>query len=385
MKFTKEEKKNIFTRVIILISAITFYYLLFRFEGITDYFNKLLGYSRPIIIGFVIAFVVNMLTIQYEKLFKKVFKMKEGKALKVLTIIFGYLTLILLAAFLISVVVPQFISSLITLANQLPGLVQNTISKIQQIPWFDDAAIQIEKFVNKIEINNLIASILNWIRGQGSSWLSGTVYAVGTVFSGFFEAFLGFSISVYVISTKDKLGRNSKELTYAIFPEKFADKLIYVTRLLYTNFYNFFTGQFLEAIILGTTVFIGVKIIGSPYDLMLGVTTALFNLIPYFGSLLAGLLGFTLIAMSNFTKGIIFLVYIIIAQQIDGNIMYPRLVGSKMGIPPFWMMIAITLGGAMMGIIGMIIFVPIFSTLYTLARDFSKKRLVKKNINIEEK
>lgn len=385
MKFTKEEKKDIVKKIFIIFSGIAFYFLLFNFSGISNLFFTLLGYSRPIIFGFVLAFVVNMITIQYEKIIKKIFVNVKSNQARTIAVIFGYLTLLLLVIFLITVVLPQFINSIINLAYSLPGLIQNTIFNLQENEWFKNLALTLEKFTNKIQIPNLMESLILWVRNQSGEWLSGAVYAVSSVFSGFFETFLAITLSVYIIFTKEKLSRNAKEILYSIVKEETSDRIIYFGKLLYTNFYNFFTGQFLEAIILGVIVFVGITIIGAPYALMLAVTTGVLNLIPYIGAVTGAIIGIILIMLNSFSHGLMFAIYIIIAQQIDGNVIYPRLVGSKMGLPPFWMMIAITLGGSTMGIVGMVIFVPIFSTIYTLVRDFSKEKLKQKNIKIEEK
>lgn len=385
MKLSKEELREIYKKILIVILGILFYYILFNFDDVTSGFRRYISYSRPIIFGLAIAFVANMLMNVFDNLFTKYINIKNDKTKNILSMILAYLTLTLIVTFFLSVVLPKFISSVINLLYQLPSLLDRFIDMIKNFQLTEKASRQLEDFVNDININNLVNRLINLVTEQGKFMLQGTLSIVSQIFSSFFEAFLAISFSVYVLSGKKRLKRNSKQVIYAVFPEKFSDKFIYYISLLYKNFYNFFTGQFLEAILMGFIVFFGITIIGAPYALILGVTSGLLNIIPYLGAVTGAAISTILIAITSPTKGLIYLIYIVIAQQIDGNYIYPNLVGSKIGIPPIWIMVAITIGGAVKGVVGMIIFVPIVATIYMMIRDFTKYRLEKKEINIDEK
>lgn len=385
MKLNKEEKKDIYKRIIVIFSGILLVYLVFNFNTCMDFVYKMLGYLRPIIIGFVIAFVANMIMDQFQKLFINVFKMKNKKIIKSLSLILSFLVIAIIVVFFLSVVVPEFIRSVLNLLNQLPSLIQAAIEKLSKYSWTHKLVENIEKYINSLQVNGLINKGLEIIRSQSGVFLTGTVNIISQLMSSFFEIFISLAISIYILTGKETLSKNSKKILYAVFPENIGDKINYVSSLLYRNFYNFFTGQFLEAILMGFIVFIGINIIGAPYAIMLAVTSAMLNIIPYFGAVIGAFLSVIIIALNSPIKGLIYLVYILVAQQIDGNYIYPKLVGSKMGIPSFWIIISITLGGAMAGIFGMLTFVPLVSTAYILLRDFSAKRLKEKNINIDEK
>ncbi|MFM1514671.1 AI-2E family transporter [Helcococcus ovis] len=384
MKLNNEERRDIFKKLIVVFSGIGFYFFIFKFTTVSKIFIDLLIYSRPIIIGFVIAFIANMVMNQYEKLFKYL-GLKNKKVRDLVSMILAFLSMLLLITFFLSVVLPKFITSVLNLMYQLPDLVNNSIDKLKNMPMSAELGKNVQKFIEEVQVQNLINKVIEILKNDGALIASGTFNVVSRIFSSFFEGFLSISFSIYILSSKDRLRKNAKQVTYALFSEKLADKIVYVSRLLYKNFYNFFSGQFLEAILLGIIVFSGITIIGAPYSLILGVTAGLLNLIPYIGALVGAVISTVLISITSPTKGLIFLVYIIVAQQIDGNYIYPKLVGSKVGIPAIWIMVAITLGGALMGIIGMIIFVPLVATVYVLVREYSKKKLIEKQIDISKK
>lgn len=384
MKFTEDEKRDIRKKLTIIIFGVLFVYAVFNFDMVVKIFSNIATIVRPIIFGCIVAFVANMIMNQYEKIFNFLTK-KNTKTTRLISMILAFLTLLSIIVFVFSVVVPEFINSVVNMLYQLPLLIQQSIINLRENAWFEEFAKNIEKFINSMQVGNLINRGIEIIRSQGASVFSGTLYFVGQIFSSFFEAFLAMSISVYIVSGKNRLARNSKKVLYSVLSESIADKLIKIIRLLYRNFYNFFVGQSLEAIFLGTMVFLGAYLLGSPYALMLGVTSGVLNFIPFFGALAGAIISTVLIMITNPTKGLIFLVYILIVQQLDGNYLYPHLVGSKMGIPSFWILIALSMGGALMGIIGMVISIPITATIYVLTREFTNKKLSEKNIDIDNK
>lgn len=384
MKFTEDEKRDIRKKLTIIIFGVLFVYAVFNFDMVVKIFSNIATIVRPIIFGCIVAFVANMIMNQYEKIFNFLTK-KNTKTTRLISMILAFLTLLSIIVFVFSVVVPEFINSVVSMLYQLPLLIQQSIINLRENAWFEEFAKNIEKFINSMQVGNLINRGIEIIRAQGASVFSGTLYFVGQIFSSFFEAFLAMSISVYIVSGKNRLARNSKKVLYSVLSENIADKLIKIIRLLYRNFYNFFVGQSLEAIFLGTMVFLGAYLLGSPYALMLGVTSGVLNFIPFFGALAGAIISTVLIMITNPTKGLIFLVYILIVQQLDGNYLYPHLVGSKMGIPSFWILIALSMGGALMGIIGMVISIPITATIYVLTREFTNKKLSEKNIDIDNK
>lgn len=385
MKLDKDELRDIYKKLIVVLGGILFYYAIFNFKDVTSIFSRYMTYVRPIIIGFAIAFIVNMIMDVFELFFRKSIGLKDENKIRIYSMLLAYIVVFMILTFFISVILPKFINSLISLVNQLPTLITSGVEKFKTLPIPDKMVTQLNEFVNKIEINNLIEKFGNEIMKRGGFMLQGTLSIVGTIFSSFFEAFLAISFSAYILSAKEQLKRNSKQVLYSFIPEKISDTIVRYSYILYKNFYNFFTGQFIEAFLLGIVVFIGISVIGSPYGLILGVTSGLLNLIPYFGAVFGAIISTTLIAITDPIKGLIFLVFILVYQQIDGNYIYPKLVGSRVGIPALWIMAAITFGGAIMGAIGMVIFVPIVATLYMIVREITHKKLKEKKIDISKK
>lgn len=384
MKLNKEELKDIYKKLIVVFSGILFFFIMTNFSHVRDTFFRYISYIRPILIGFGIAFVANMLMNFYEKQFKKYSKLKNEQ-INVASMVLAFITLGLIVTFFLSVVLPQFISSLINLLYQIPDLITGFVDRIKDYPISDNVISKIETFVQDIESKNLIERLINLVISQGGFMLQGTMSVISHIFKSFFEGFLAISFSIYMLSGKNRLKRNAKQVLYGLLIEDFADRLIRYYTILYRNSYNFFTGQFLEAIIMGIVVFIGITIIGAPYAMILSVTSGLLNIIPYIGAITGAILSVVLISIADPIKGLIFLVFIIIYQQIDGNYIYPKLVGGKVGIPAIWIMVAITIGGSIMGVIGMVVFVPIFATFYMILRDHTYKRLDEKEIDISKK
>lgn len=385
MKINREELIDILKKSLVFCISIAFYYVIFNFQTIKNLIYTIIGYSKPIIFGFFIAFIINMIMNQFEKLFFNLLKFKSKKLVKFLSLILSLLLGLLIAIFVIFFVLPKFIQSLISLLYRLPGLLDQTVDNLSKYKWASQLVINIEQFISDIQLENLINRGLYLIQLKANVFISGTFSIIGVILSSFLSIVLSFSLSIYIILGKDRLKLNSKRVLYATFSEKLSDKIIYLCSITYKNFYNFFYGQFLEAILMGVVSFIGLYFIGTPYALMLAVTAALLNVIPYLGGITSNIISVIIIGLTSPTKALIYYVYIFIYKQIDGNYIYPNLVGSRIGIPAFWMILAITLGGATMGIIGMIIFVPLVSTLYTIVKEFTFDRLKKKNIDIKEK
>lgn len=384
MKLNKEEIKDIYKKLIVVFFGILFYFIMTDFSHFKETFFRYISYVRPILIGVGIAFVANMLMNFYEKQFKKYSKMNNDQ-INVSSMVLAFITLGLIVTFFLSIVLPKFISSLINLLYQVPDLISGFAERIKNYPVSESVINKIEAFVKDIESNNLIERLINLVISQGGFMLQGTMSVISHIFRSFFEGFLAISFSIYMLTGKNRLKRNAKQVFYGLLSEDFADRLIRYYTILYRNFYNFFTGQFLEAMLMGVVVFIGITAIGAPYATILAVTSAILNIIPYIGAIAGAIISVVLISITDPIKGLIYLVFIIIYQQLDGNYIYPRLVGGKVGIPAIWIMVAITIGGSVMGIIGMVIFVPIFATFYMILRDHTYKKLKEKEIDINKK
>ena len=221
-----------------------------------------------------------------------------------------------------------------------------------------------------------IALARDWGGGLVSS---GGVLMAGVV-SGVSTFVIGLIFSFYVLLQKERLSRQGRQVLYALFPEPWADKALEVLRLSNRTFSSFLSGQCVEAVILGTLFVVAMTLCRMPYALLVGVLIALTALIPVVGAFIGCVVGALLIAVTNPWQAVGFVVLFLVLQQIEGNLIYPHVVGSSVGLPSIWVLAAVTLGGKLMGIAGMLFFIPLCSVLYALFRGFVKDRLKERNI-----
>ena len=216
----------------------------------------------------------------------------------------------------------------------------------------------------------------NWgsdLLSSGGGFISNVIGAISTFV-------IGLIFSFYLLFQKERLSRQGRQVCYALLPVSFADRVLEVLRLSNRTFSSFLSGQCLESVILGTMFVIAMTLLRLPYALLVGVLIALTALVPIVGSFIGCGVGAMLIAITDPWKALIFIVVFLVLQQIEGNLIYPQVVGSSVGLPSIWVLVAVTLGGKLMGVVGMLLFIPLCSVLYALFRSFIKSRLVQKAI-----
>lgn len=207
-----------------------------------------------------------------------------------------------------------------------------------------------------------------------------TMSAVGSLVSGFATFFIAFSFACYVLFQKEKLHVQIRKIFFAFIPKQKATMFLDICSLTYRTFANFLTGQCVEAVILGSMFVITLSILKMPYALLIGVLIAFTALIPVFGAFIGCVMGCFLIFMVSAKQAILFIIVFLILQQIEGNLIYPHVVGGSVGLPSIWVLAAVTIGGNLMGIVGMLVFIPLVSVLYTIFREFVYSRLKKRHI-----
>ena len=223
--------------------------------------------------------------------------------------------------------------------------------------------------------------MFDFVRNGMGNILNSTVSVASSIVSGIVNFVMSFIFAIYILLQKERLGRQVKQILYALFKEEFVDQVIEIGRLSELTFSRFLSGQCLEAVILGTMFVIAMSIFRFPYALLVGVLIAFTALIPIFGAFIGCFIGAFLILIVDPVKAFWFVVMFIILQQVEGNLIYPHVVGSSVGLPSLWVLVAVTLGGNLMGIPGMLIFIPALSVLYTLGRALVYRRLSLRNIS----
>ena len=355
---------------------------------LAEWIGSLLGMLKPFFIGGCIAFVVNLpLKTIEEKLLKK-FPQSLNKSKRGVSILLSLMFIIAVIVFVILTVIPQLGSALTQLGQKIPVFLENAITQTailladspEAVAWLN--SLDFQKFNWEGIFNTAVAFLKT---GVSSLWYS-TVSVAGNVAGGVVNGIISFIFSLYILSQKEKLKNQAERIIHAYFTSKVENRILYVSKLLYRNFSKFITGQCVEAVILGTLFVIAMSIAGMPYAFMIGVLIAFTALIPVVGAFIGCFVGAFLILVDNPVKALVFVIMFLIIQQLEGNLIYPKVVGNSVGLPSIWVLAAVTLGSGMFGVVGMLVFIPLFSTGYTLLKeDVNRRNRRKKHQMLEER
>ena len=355
---------------------------LWKFDVVLDVLKTIGQIIFPFILGGAIVFVINVpMSFLEKKIFENV--KKENKAARKLA---RPVSLLLTIVLVVGVIALVMIGVIPQLTKTMGSLMINITDFIPQIKiWIRDF------FHDNREIMNLVDQVqfnpdqaIRWgisLLGNGAgNMMNTTVSAVGSVVSGLATFFIAFSFACYVLFQKEKLHVQVRKVLFAFLPKQKAEAFLKVCSLTYRTFANFLTGQCLEAVILGCMFVVTLSILRMPYALLIGVLIAFTALIPIFGAFIGCAVGSFLIFMVSPKQAIIFIIVFLVLQQIEGNLIYPHVVGESVGLPSIWVLAAVTIGGNLMGIVGMLVFIPLLSVVYTIFRKVVYQRLKKRHI-----
>ena len=281
------------------------------------------------------------------------------------------------------VVIPELTGTILSLADQIPDALTALETYLNDLSqhW-----PQVQLYINELNINwsGITEKAVAVLQNLTTLILNSGFNIVGKTVSGLFTFVISFIFSIYLLLQKEKLSRQGKQVIFGLFPEKAADKTLQILTMSQTTFSNFISGQCLEAVILGVLFFIAMSIFKMPYAVLIGVLIAITALIPIVGAFIGCFIGVFLILMVEPWMALKFLILFLVLQQIEGNVIYPKVVGNSVGLPPIWVLMAVTVGGNMFGIIGMLVFIPLCSVAYALFRTFIKGRLEERQIPKEK-
>ena len=355
---------------------------LWKFDVVLGVLKAIWGIIFPFILGGAIAFLTNVPMSFLEKtIFKNVKKENKiaGKLARPTSLLLTIVLIVGVIALVMFGVIPQLTRTMGTLVTSINDFIP------QMQSWIG------EFFHNNQEIMNLVDQIefdpdqaIKWgisLLGNGAgNMMNTTMSAVGSIVSGVATFFIAFSFACYILFQKEKLHIQIRKVFFAFLPRQKADTFLKVCSLTYRTFANFLAGQCLEAVILGSMFVVTLSILRMPYALLIGILIAFTALIPIFGAFIGCAVGSFLIFMVNPQQAILFVIVFLVLQQIEGNLIYPHVVGESVGLPSIWVLAAVTIGGNLMGIVGMLVFIPLLSVLYTIFREFVYLRLKKQNI-----
>ncbi|MBO5891640.1 MAG: AI-2E family transporter [Oscillospiraceae bacterium] len=374
-------KKTVRTLILGAVGCIVLYWLLHETERITSVLRGAWAILSPFVIGAAIAFVINVPMRAVERQLSKIRKDGFRRALA----IFITLVLILLVlAGIVCLLIPQLGKTVETLVEKLPVFFNSSVEKIN---IFLDKHPELLKMLREnTDLENidresliqkavaLISDSLHIVAGKGFS----TIIGIG---NGIFNAVISVVFALYCLARKEILARQFRRLLYALLPERVGDEVVRVMRMTNTTFSNFISGQCLDAFILGLMFAICMPIFRMPYMPLVSVIIAITALVPIVGAFAGCFIGAFFILVDSPLMAVWFVVMFLILQQIEGNLIYPRVVGSSVGLPGMWVLLALSVGGGLMGIGGMLLMIPVASVLYALTREFANKRLKTRNID----
>lgn len=362
---------------IVVSSIIVFYLALSQIGAITDKISEFIQVLQPFIIGFSIAYLLNFVLDFYENkvLEHQIFKKVKLKSKRGLGLLLTYITAFIVLGLFIQFVLPQLVDSIIGLANDIPGYITNGTKMLEEAMLNLDLG---EEFYNTIVEN--INSFINYIIKLATNLIPVMGGMLATIASSIWNIILGIIISVYMLIDKERFFGLSKKVIYAFLSEEKAEKVIELTHRSNLTFGKFLSGKILDSTIIGVLTFIVLKIFDMPYALLVSVIIGVTNIIPFFGPFIGAIPSFIIILFISPTKALWFILIVLIIQQIDGNIIGPKILGDSIGISAFWILFSIMIAGKVLGFVGMIIGVPLFAVIYSLIKEVVEEKLRNKGL-----
>lgn len=381
MDLNKENLRKI--RGLILFTVIILV-ALWQYRSVLTTIEFFLRIVFPFLLGGAIAFILNVpMHFLENKLFysSENAKTKKKKLARPLSLVLTILLMMGIVALVIFVVVPKLGSTFVSLGKSI----QVFVPKAQR--WLEELFTnnpEIVSMIHDVEIDweSFFGSVIEFFKSGAGSVLGSTVTVAKSIVSAVTTFVIAFVFACYILLQKERLGVQVHKILYAYLKKEHVQNILGICSLTYRTFSNFLTGQCVEAVILGTMFVVTMWVLRLPYALLVGVLIAFTALIPIFGAFIGCVVGAFLILIAAPMKAVIFVILFFILQQIEGNLIYPRVVGNSVGLPSIWVLAAVSIGGSLMGIVGMLVFIPIVSVAYSLFRSHVYTRLSKKGLQI---
>lgn len=369
-----------------MAGAILLVFLLFRFDSILDQILRVCNILMPIIMGIVIAYLLNPVVEFYErhldrslgKFIEK--KTKKKVSMRGLSIFISVIIVLAVIALLIMMVVPQIYTNISNLVYSLPEQIQDLVGKLMEL------AKNNEKVRNAINgfYDNIMNYITNWIKSDMLGQVSVVIDRIMGIFGTAVNCLVAFIVAIYVLLSKETFRRQIKKGINAFFNERQTNVIVSVVKESDKIFGGFISGKIIDSFIIGVICFVCCLILRMPYVALVSVIVGVTNLIPFFGPYIGAIPSAVLILLDSPSKGIVFIIFIAILQQVDGNIIGPKILGQSTGLSPFWVVFAIFLGNGLFGIVGLFIGVPLWAVVYYLIKRYVNYRIrIKEQVEAE--
>lgn len=376
----KLDKSTVLKITGILTFCILLYCALQNTAAVKGGISTVMSYLNPFIVGGAIAFIINVPMRFIERhLFPKAKKL--DKLRRPLALILALLAIAAIIVLVCIIVIPQIADTVSTLTVNIPQYMDNAKAYVNKIlEKYPELQEEFQSYTGKINWQSVITSVTGWV----SNGVVSTINVAGSAISGIVSTVVGFVFAIYILLQKERLGRQVRMIAYSLLPEKAADKFFKISNMTSDTFSKFLSGQCLEACILGSMFAIVLAVFRMPYVALISVLIAFTALIPIVGAFIGCVIGAFLIFMISPVKAVWFVVIFLVLQQIEGNFIYPKVVGSSVGLPAIWVLAVVTVGGKLMGVIGMLVMIPLSSVLYAIFREFIYNKLKTKTERVQK-
>ena len=362
----------------IVLIGIGCYWALNNFQIILDIFNSILAVIMPFLLGIMIAFILNVLMIRIEKILSRFILDKKYTSFKrVISIIVSLLIVIGVIGIIITLIIPELTNAIKVIVKSFP----ETFEQLQV--WINqngNSFPQLETWINSVDLNSIASELSGLFKIGLTGMLGSTVDVISMFFTSILNLVVGIVFALYILMSKETLKRQSHKLIDAYIPKRISVKLLEVGTLARTTFSNFVIGQTVEAFILGTLCAVGMAVLKLPYAPMVGSLVGITAFVPIVGAFIGGGIGAFMILTVDPMQALIFIIFLVVLQQLEGDLIYPRVVGSSVGLPSIWVLFAVTVGGGLWGITGMLFSVPVLSVVYALIKGHVNKSGTKPKI-----
>lgn len=356
----------------IIIATVIIYGIVRYFNTVEGYIGNIIKALMPFVAGAVMAYIINILMDFYEDLLLKKFHNK--KIIRTVAIVLSIFTFVLVIVLLLGLIIPQLIKIMFSIMYTNPGDIKKIIESIGKNNIVDKIADMMNIDINNIDISGYVTKLIRSVMSSVGNILMGVISGISGFFNTIISVFMAVVFAIYILMDKERIAVQGDKLLRAFLPSK-RDSVIDVLRIFNTSFRNYFISQVKEAIILGVLLYIVMIIARLPYASSISILVGVTALIPVIGAYAGLFVGTLMILTKSFSSMIIFIIVHTVVQQFENNIIYPRVVGSSVGLPGMWVIVAVALGGSLGGIFGVFVAVPVAASLYFILKRETLKRL----------
>ena len=378
------DKKMLHRLFFLAAACIAFAWLLLDTARAGVVFSTVWNLFAPFVAGAGIAFVFNVPMRAIERQLDGIRRTGLRRGLAIVLTLF---CLVLLVMFVFELLIPQIRLTVVSLSQSIPLFVEDTAAKLRVLmEEHPEMSGWIQETLNleKLDWSNILKETFSFLGDKVTTVMGSAVNVIGNVTGAIVDGVIGIAFAVYCLARKEILARQGRRILYSVLPENVTDEIIRILRLTNATFSNFISGQCLEACILGCLFAVAMAILKMPYIPLVSVIIAVTALIPVVGAFVGCILGAFFILVDNPFQALTFVAMFLVIQQLENNLIYPRVVGTSIGLPGMWVLVAVSVGGEIMGVGGMLVMIPLTSVLYTLAREFTDKRLAQRGIPEEK-